>query len=382
MCTWFASLTTEIRPLDQWEINNLREDLWQEWLTINNHIEREPEKLLQEREVLDCLLLVAHQWAYRKAQKWAPEDADKFIKRITAIPQTEQHSVSWYKEKINLLTASEFAYLTDWGSPSQKRNVYEKKFSLLSNPGTSGVSSSSAPVGLCNENMSMQAMLWGHRFESVACRLASRLFFENASFQDGIGRIVHPTLKKLAASPDGLILNGTRKGNLIEIKCPISRPLIEGEIPYEYFCQMQVQMEVLECPTCEYVEMRFNQKREPSATDYAGWWGVLCVVDSVKPTSEDIDMRCYNLRYEYGPFVEGTTDRKQVETWQPILQEDDVVLERTYWYLEDKQWITVHKNNNWWRMVGLPTYENFWVEFDAEYKKWSTSKGFKFVDEE
>ena len=72
-----------------------------------------------------------------------------------------------------------------------------------------------------------------------------------------VGRFIHPTDPRLAASPDGIILKAadpTRSCRLIEIKCPISREITKT-IPFDYWCQMQIQMEVTNLFECEYVEV-------------------------------------------------------------------------------------------------------------------------------
>ena len=85
------------------------------------------------------------------------------------------------------------------------------------------------------------------------------------------GRIIHPTDTHLAASPDGIIMDATdsaRVGRLLEIKCPITRA-IGGTIPYDYWCQMQIQMEVTGVGECEYVEVKI-QSLQGTQTDLSG----------------------------------------------------------------------------------------------------------------
>jgi hypothetical protein len=85
------------------------------------------------------------------------------------------------------------------------------------------------------------------------------------------GRLLHPTDPLLAASPDGLILDASdevRVGRLLEIKCPITREITET-IPFEYWCQMQIQMEVTGIEECEYVEVKLDSIT-PKKTDLSG----------------------------------------------------------------------------------------------------------------
>jgi len=110
----------------------------------------------------------------------------------------------------------------------------------------------------------MGPMDWGVRFEPVVKQVLETMW--EAKIID-IGRIIHPTDPSLAASPDGLILSASdadRIGRLLEIKCPVKR-VINDTIPFEYWCQMQIQMEVAEIDECEYVEMKLVSpyKNEP-----------------------------------------------------------------------------------------------------------------------
>jgi len=376
ICNWFNDwydMSERNFPLDNWELGYVREDIWDEWLAVNEHLEKDPVMLKKEREIIDCILLSSMKWAQKKAPDFNSEEAEVFIKFLKEKPQTEQHTAEWHAEKINLLTASEFGYVIGT-APAARRNVYDRKFqkaaslqsqqSVLLSP-----TSDSQPVAISNENYSLQATTWGHRYEPVARNLASTLFFNDSPIADNLGRAVHPIYKKLAASPDGLIESGQRAGHLIEIKCPITRTLIDDEIPYEYYCQMQIQMEVTGCPVVEYLEMKFSQSRDVSLKE--GWMGVLVVIEDEG-----------TLRYEYGPQTNNNT--ALLESWQPnTLKQDSIIHERTYWFLEDSHWKTVHRNSFWWTEVGYPGYLKFWACWDEEYERWSaTQNKYMFVKDD
>ena len=376
ICNWFNDwydMSERNFPLDNWELGYVREDIWEEWLTVNEHLEKDPLTINKEREIIDCILLSSMKWAQKKAPRFRSQEAEAFIKFLKEKPQTEQHTAEWHSEKINLLTASEFGYVIGT-APSARRNVYDRKFqkaALLESQQNASITPSVdvQPVAISNENYSLQATVWGHRYESVARNMASKLFFDGSPIADNLGRAVHPIHKKLAASPDGLIEAGSRAGHLIEIKCPITRTLIDDEIPYEYYCQMQIQMEVTGCPVVEYVEMKFSQSRDPPQKE--GWAGVLVVIEDEG-----------TLRYEYGPFSKD--DVKLLEAWQPTsLKPNSIVHERTYWFLEDSHWKTVHRNSFWWTEVGYPGYLKFWDCWDEEYERWSaTQNKYMFIKDD
>jgi len=376
ICHWFNEWYKESDrnfPLDNWELDYVRDDIWQEWETLNEHIERNPEQIKKEHEILDCLLLSSMKWAQKKAPRFEPKEATEFIQSIKNKPQTEQHTLEWHAEKINLLTASEFGYVIGT-APAARKNVYDRKFikaASLANQQAAGLVpvQDTTPVGISNENNGLQATTWGHRFEPVARNLASMIFFNNNPIADNLGRIIHKTHIKLAASPDGMIESGSQAGHLVEIKCPITRSLIEDEIPYEYYCQMQIQMEVTNCPAVEYIEMKFSQS--PILLEKEGWMGVLVVIEE-----ED------TLRYEYGPFYKDDTSK--LSAWKPTtLKPESIIRERAYWFLEDSHWKTVHRNSFWWTEVGFPGYQQFWSCWDTEYERWLSSQNrYMFVKDD
>jgi hypothetical protein len=66
------------------------------------------------------------------------------------------------------------------------------------------------------------------------------------------GLIIHRDYPWLAASPDGITLNG----QMIEIKCPMHREIIPGHCPHHYLPQIQVQLEVAGLESCAFVQWK------------------------------------------------------------------------------------------------------------------------------
>lgn len=66
------------------------------------------------------------------------------------------------------------------------------------------------------------------------------------------GLVIHPREKWVGASPDGI----THCGRLVEIKCPIQRQIICGEVPHHYYPQIQTQLEVLDAEACYFVQYK------------------------------------------------------------------------------------------------------------------------------
>lgn len=190
---------------------------------------------------------------------WAaqtPEARRAEVERILALEQVPQRTGEWYAQGKSVLTASEFANI--FGTPRAVRQLAFNKVT----PPTNQTNRLACPTS------EMGPFDWGIRFEPVVKQVLTERW--GVKIMDS-GRLRHPTDPLLAASPDGLILEATdlaRVGRLIEIKCPISRE-VGHSIPFEYWCQMQIQMEVTGIDECEYVEMNINSL-SPKKLDLSG----------------------------------------------------------------------------------------------------------------
>jgi len=71
-----------------------------------------------------------------------------------------------------------------------------------------------------------------------------------------VGLVVHPTIDRAAASPDGLVSDS----GLVEIKCPKVAThlnyLLDGVVPSKYHTQMLWQMACCERSWCDFVSFR------------------------------------------------------------------------------------------------------------------------------
>jgi len=178
-----------------------------------------------------------------------PSDSWRWLLTVDQMPQ---RTTDWYSQKRNMLTASEISNL--WKGPRARINLIASKAMPPQEIGAKRL------AVLRSETNPMD---WGVRYEPVVKMILER---EGAQIQE-LGRIQHRTIPGLAASPDGLYTAGPLSGSLVEIKCPISR-VIAAEIPFEYWCQMQIQMEVCGIDTCEYVEAKFKENVESEPEGY------------------------------------------------------------------------------------------------------------------
>jgi hypothetical protein len=166
---------------------------------------------------------------------------------------------------------------------------------------------------------------WGIRFEPVVKQiLEAKWGLQIAE----AGRILHPADKHIAASPDGIILAATdpaRVGRLLEIKCPITRSVGEG-IPFDYWCQMQVQMEVTGIDECEYVEVKLDSL-QGVATDLSGAEGHVWLLQ---------DPATCIMKYAY-------TEAELVEGLD--------IVEKIPWRLNKMYAVTVTRDRGWFQQT-------------------------------
>ena len=183
------------------------------------------------------------------------EEKEKMIVDLCARPQIDQRTPAWYAQAATVLTASEFSTL--FGSARGRAALVQAK----AQPPVP--SSNTRTLALRSEDIG--PLSWGIRFEPVVKQIIFKKW--SAEIKE-MGRLIHATDSFLAASPDGLIVKCPHKdklGRLIEIKCPYTRK-VGGDIPFDYWVQMQIQMEVADIDECEYVECELVSKRPGMST--------------------------------------------------------------------------------------------------------------------
>ena len=204
-----------------------------------------------------AIRMAIHAAACGGAAAGAEAEADtETWKWLLTTQQVEQRTAEWYSETRNMLTASEIATVFKAGR-TRGALVMAKVGTPLPR----------APPRLAVGRKETTSLDWGVRYEPVVKAHLEKTL--GCAIQD-LGRIRHRTDARIAASPDGLITACSSDpaliGRLVEIKCPSTRIIKDDAIPFEYWCQMQLQMEVCDRPACEFVEAKF---KEPVAANAA-----------------------------------------------------------------------------------------------------------------
>lgn len=154
--------------------------------------------------------------------------------------ECSQRSTEWLEAKCGRVSASGVADAICFlkkGGESQARKDYKTRVvaEILS--------------GRVQDSFVSQPMMWGMDNEQFA--RAAYEIKEDCEVQE-IGFVIHPTIERAGASPDGLIGND----GLLEIKCPNTTTHIEyilaDRVPPEYEAQMYWQMACCERAWCDF----------------------------------------------------------------------------------------------------------------------------------
>ncbi len=271
---------------------------------------------------------------------WTLEQRKANITHLLERPQVEQRTHDWYMEASNLLTASQIGTL--FGGPAGRAKLVMDKAS-------GNVDTSARRTVVRTEEMN--AFTWGIRFEPVIKQLYCHL---TGTKVVDLGRLKHATEKHLAASPDGLVVEGPqeRLGRFVEFKAPVSRPITE-EIPEDYLMQMQIQMEVGNVEECDYFEVRFHSQygqRLMNPCTNPRFQGRVAIIGNEEETP---------LRYEYGPLDD--------MGWVPTIAPNETLLEMVPWATDLWYMKTVERSRLWFESI-QSDLKAFWRDVELAKK--------------
>jgi putative phage-type endonuclease len=278
-------------------------------------------------------------------QKMTHEERLAKVNRIKSLPQIEQRTQAWYDNYKSVLTASEFSGL--FSSAKKRKDMIMSK---ACPPPLEGKS-----FRLACPTDEITAIGWGIRFENVVKQIIE--YKDHSSIYEP-GRLHHPTNPRLAASPDGIIDKSTHKqhvGRLVEIKCPYTRT-IGGEIPFDYWIQMQVQMEVCDLDECEYIEVDIHSKRpNKEYLDMSGnkIRGFVYVCKQVVEEDQPFD-----YKYVYSDILKDKEEHKD-----PQIPEGYTFIEKVPWSMTKWHRKIVHRDREWFEAT-KPWQDAFWNDVD------------------
>jgi putative phage-type endonuclease len=303
-----------------------------------------------EQEYVDRIIeMYDEQFKYRLSQKTLNPAAitsgtdvpsQEFLDALIVRKQVEQRTPEWYAQMTKIISASELGSL--FASPRTRAKLVMSK--------TVEYTPRFHPLAIPSDYMS--AFDWGIRFEPVVKQIYEAKY--GAKIKD-LGRMIHPVDERCSASPDGLIYEcittPDKKGSLIEIKCPVSR-VIDGQVPKDYYAQMQMQLQVTGCKKCEYVEASFVSKynNTPLKEGPSQFNGTIALIryEEMKGDQE--------FYYVYGPINN--------YDWQPEIKDGEEIVELIPWRLFQWSEQTVLRNEDWWNAL-KPLVNKFWDDVTA-----------------
>lgn len=217
------------------------------------------------------------------------------LTRLLTIPIIEQKSQEWYDARHKAITASDLAQALGDGKFGTAKELIVKKV----DPPECG-------------KIDNPFFRWGNMFEEVASDVYSKMF--NIKVHN-FGLLAHPKIDYFAASPDGI----TEDGIMLEIKCPLKRK-IGGDVPKQYYYQIQGQLDVCDLDECDYFECEFkicnNFEEFKSITNTKGVF--------YKKTDDS---------YEYGPLV--LKNENNLDEIMEFMAKCDNSSKITFWFLEN-----------------------------------------------
>jgi hypothetical protein len=271
-----------------------------------------------------------------KKEPWTSAQRVASVQSLLARPQVTQRTDEWYAESQNLITASQFSLIL-------KDNLTRGKLVLEKASGKVDT----IPRRNVVLTMDLNPFTWGIRFEHVVSQIYCHL--TKTELRD-MGRLKHQTNPRLAASPDGMVVNGPeeRYGRFVEFKAPVTRKLTQ-EIPKDYVIQMQIQMEVGNVEECDYLEVKFNSSYEsktPTMPTISKYYGEIYVIGKDE----------LPIRYMYSPL----NTLGQV----PTLDADEAILETVQWTTSEYYLTTVERSKTWFSSV-QPRIDSFWKDVES-----------------
>jgi len=152
------------------------------------------------------------------------------VQKLLELPQYVQRTPEWYQQRENAITASDIPTVLG-------ENSYKSAWTLL--------------LDKCAANpkpfVGNEATRWGTHYEDIAIEKYSELYKKKVL---SFGLLIHPEHPWLGGSPDGI----TTDGILLEVKCPLKRKIIMGEVPHHYLSQVLLNLEICNLELAHFIE--------------------------------------------------------------------------------------------------------------------------------
>ena len=261
-----------------------------------------------------------------------------------------QRSEEWYSMRSNLLTASNIYKC--FGSDSEKNQLIYEKCKEYNEKRSTSINENE--IKYVNTDSSLQ---YGVRYEEITVNIYEK---RNNVKIGMFGCIPHDTIKFLGASPDGIVITpeSPKYGRLVEIKNPKSRE-IKDDIKWEYWCQVQNQMEVCDLDVVEFIETKFSEYE--SEYEYSNDGG-FTHTDSGNEKGIILYF-CENGKpiYEYKPL---DMESEEYDIWfgekiNEYQSKNIPYVGSFYWKLDIFHVLYIERNHKWFQ-DNLPNMKDLW----------------------
>ena len=268
---------------------------------------------------------------------------------LSNVPQPEQRTTEWYLFRHKYLTASSI-----WKAFSSQGNINHLIYNKC------------IPIDISKyTTVNIDSPLhWGQKYEDL-----SILWYEYTykTKVDDFGCIKHKDIDFIAASPDGINImeDSDRYGRMLEVKNIVNRKITQ--IPkFEYWIQMQVQMEVCDLNECDFLETRFIEYDNYHDFNNDGSFQL---TKSLKPKGIFVMFLDNESKpvYKYPPW---NLSLSEFNSWNDkILNEykDYTWFKNIYWYLDEVSVVLVIRNKLWFT-AAKDVLTNLWKTICKEKK--------------
>jgi len=248
------------------------------------------------------------------------------------IPQPEQRTDEWYIYRQSLITASS-AWKILKSEATLNQYIIEK----------------CTPINVNKyKNVNINSPFHkGTKYEPVSILIYEHKY--NTIIKD-YGCIPHNKYSFLGASPDGINIdsNSPLYGRMLEIKNIVNRE-INGIPKYEYWIQMQLQMEVCNLDECDFLETYFKEFDDfetylTEKNNYT-YYGIILMFYENNTDNNPV--------YYYMPLFLDNNINHYNEWKQTIFQNNPQLIfcKEIYYYLEKISCVLVKRNIYWFNSI-------------------------------
>ena len=276
------------------------------------------------------------------------KNVNETLDLLNNLPQPKQRSKEWYEYRHSVITASSFSKILE--TKSSYQSLLKEK--VLPESERPLVTSKALSHGIRNEEIAQKI----YELE-MNCKISE------------YGCVQHQNISYLGASPDGIITETEDPillGRMLEIKCLYSRKLT-GIPKYNYWIQMQIQLETCNLEYCDFLECKINDNlteenfyNKIENETIKSYYGII-----IEYIEED------KTKWIYSELNQSIQD---FEKWHDdkldIFVDDNNINNKWYtktyfWELDKYSLITIKRNRDWFNSIKLKI-DDFWSEVETK----------------